>query len=740
MPIIYESSTKTFHLQTPNTSYVFRLRGQSILEHLYYGKRLNDLEGMETYCYSPFVSGVAQDEEFAHIPGGSFVSSGATLNEYSYLGSCDMRLPAFHATYANGSRITKMLYDSHRIYEGKPKLTGLPATYVEQDEEAQTLEILMKDPLTKLEMIYRYTVFAQQDVITRNVEVINRGADPVVLDRVMSMSVDFADHDFDFLHLRGAWGRECYVERDPLIYGGVSIENRGLTRSHGQSTFFALARKSATENQGDVYGFSLVYSGNFEAGVEVDRYGAARAYMGIGATDFAWQLSSGEQFTTPEVVMVYSGKGIGQMSRTYHKLYRTRLARGPWRDKERPVLINNWEATYMNFDEEKLVAIARQAKKANIEMLVLDDGWFGKRNTDRCSLGDWHVNTEKLPSGLKGVAERINGEGLLFGLWVEPEMISPDSDLYRAHPDWCLHAEGRDRSEARFQLVLDLSREDVRQYVIKCLFDILESAPISYIKWDVNRDVSEIGSAALPAKQQAEIAHRYMLGLYEILEAVTTAFPNVLFEGCAGGGGRFDPGMMHYFQQYWTSDDTDAGERMLIQHGTSTVMPSCFMGAHVSAVPNHQIDRTTSLEVRGLVAMAGQLGYELDITQMSDEELAQVAQQIDEYKKIREVIHQGSLYRLKSPFDSNNTVWQYVSEDEKTVVVLYFKTRAIPGFHRAILQLEGLDADASYKLRDGECYNGDVLMNYGIAVERKPDSNAKVLRDFSGKMLIFDRQ
>ena len=759
MPIIFDNATRTFHLQTPNTSYVFRMRGDYVLEHLYYGNRLNSLKGMFTYNYAPFVSGVSIDSEFksnqkmAGAEAGDasvgqtpeaakrpdFASTGVLLQEYSFLGSCDMRRPAFHATYEDGSRITKAKYLSHNIFDGKPKLEGLPATYVEDDAEAQTLEIFMLDELTGLEFVHRYTVFTQHDAIARSVEVLNTSDKAVKIGRIMSMSVDFGDHDFDLISQHGAWGRENYVERTPLMYGSMIVENRGVSRSHGQSPFFALARKDTTENKGEVYGFSLVYSGNFECGTEVERYGATRAFMGIGSTDFSWLLEPGERFVTPEAVMVFSGEGIGAMSRTYHKLYRTRLARGPWRDRERPVVINNWEGTYFNFDEEKLVNIAKQAAKAGIEMLVLDDGWFGQRDTDTCSLGDWYVDKKKLPNGLDGLAKRIHEEGLKFGLWFEPEMISPDSDLYRAHPDWCIHVQGRDRSLAREQLILDLSREEVREYVLSFLFDTLGNAPIAYIKWDVNRDAAEVGSAALPAERQAETAHRYMLGLYEILEKLTAAFPEVLLEGCAGGGGRFDPGMMHYFHQYWASDDSDAGERMVIQHGTSMVMPSAFVSAHVSAVPNHQVQRTTSLEVRGLVAMGGQLGYELDATKMSDEELAEVKAQIEQYKQIREIVHKGSLYRLRSPFEGNHTVWEYVSEDEKTVVVLYFKTRAVPGFERNMLRLEALQKDANYRLRlTGEEFNGDVLLNYGLSVEKRP-ADAKRMPDFSGKLLIFDK-
>lgn len=752
MPIQYDSKTKTFHIQTPNTSYVFRRRGEQILEHLYYGKRLDNLEGMETYNYGAFVSGVSVDPEFTTDTGGAeagagakgktpeFVSSGVVLQEYSSLGCCDMRRPAFHATYENGSRITKADYVSHKIYNSKPKLSGLPATYVESEDEATTLEILMRDELTGLEFIYRYTAFSKLDVITRNVEVRNKGNQFAKINRIMSMSVDFIDHNYDLIDLHGAWGREGYIERSPLTYGCKTIENRGVCRSHGQKPFFALARTNTTETTGDVYGFDLVYSGNFECGVEVERYGATRAFMGIGSTDFAWLIEPDEIFVTPEVVMVYSSNGIGEMSRIYHELYRTRLARGPWRDKERPILINTWEAAYLNITEEKTLELASQAKKAGIEMIVIDDGWFRQKEGEGCSVGDWNVNSNKFPNGIKGVAEKVNALGLKLGLWVEPEMICPDSDIYREHPDWCIHAEGRGRSLGRWELGMDLSRKEVREYIIAKLLDILGSASIDYIKWDVNRDFAEIGSAKLPPERQGEVAHRYMLGVYEILERVTSAFPNVLFEGCAGGGGRFDAGMMHYFNQYWTSDDSDAGERMLIQHGTSMVMPANFMTAHVSAVPNHQIGRTTSMEMRGLVAMGGQLGYELDITKVSDEELLEIKEQIAQYKELREIIHQGKMYRLMSPFETNHAVWQYISQDEKTVVVLYFKTRAIPGFERHMLCLEALEKDATYKLRGfDDTYNGNILMNYGINAETKMSPDGKRMGDFSGKLLIFDK-
>lgn len=736
--INYDEKSRIFHLTTPNTSYVFRLNGDYIPEHLYYGKKLNSLDGMNPYNYGTFISGAPVDSEY--VDAGSFVSTDIVLQEYGFYGSCDLRSPSFHATYKDGSRITKMKYLSHRIYDGKPKLCGLPATYVEDDKEAQTLEITMRDDLTGLVMLQRYTAFANIDAITRNTEVINDGESPVKIDKIMSCCIDFEDNDFDFIHLHGTWGRESYVEKCPLMHGGIKIESRRGASAHTHRPFFALARKNATEEQGEVYGFNLVYSGNFEAGAEVERYNSTRAFIGINSFDFAWLLNPGETFTAPETVMVYSSNGIGEMSRTYHRLYRTRLARGKWRDKERPVLINNWEATYFDFDEQKIADIAKRAKKTGIEMLVLDDGWFGKRDNEKSSLGDWFADPKKLPNGVKGVADKVHAEGMMFGLWFEPEMISPDSDLYRAHPDWCLHVNGRGKSCGRCQLVLDMSRADVREYIIKSMSDIISDASIDYIKWDMNRNMSEIGSDELPSERQSETAHRYMLGVYEVLETLKERFPDLLMEGCAAGGGRFEAGMMYYFNQYWTSDNSDAGERMYIQHGTSYVMPAAFMGAHVSAVPNHQVGRVTSLETRGYVAMGGQLGYELDITKCTDEELEVISDQIKQYKDIRDVVHHGEMYRLKSPFDSNHAVWEYISEDKSKVVVLYFKIKAIVGFERNSLKLKGLSDDAKYSLRGtGDIFKGEVLNNYGLCVEKMGGLSAEKMKDYSGKILIFDR-
>ncbi len=731
MAIYYDKENKLFHLKTPGSSYIFSLHGSGLLRHIYYGKRIDDITGLSDAIPGTTLgwNGTAGDYDSK----GEYWSSDALPQEYAFYGSTDLRKPSFHAILSDGDRITKPVYQGHSIFASKPKLEGLPATYTESDSESQTLEIEMKDEKSGLVLIYRYSVFEEHDAIARSVTAKNTGSESIDISAIMSASVDFVGSDFDFIHLWGAWARERHIERTPLVRGNIHIESRRGASSHYHSPFFALAKKDADENHGDVYGFSLLYSGNFEAGVENDCMYSSRAYIGINSFDFNWRLEPGEQFDVPEAVMVYSSRGLGEMSRTYHRLFRTRLARGKFRSAERPVLINNWEATYFDFNEEKILDIAKTAKKAGIELMVLDDGWFGKRNHDDCSLGDWSVNRDKLPSGIDGLARKINDIGMKFGLWFEPEMVSPDSDLYRAHPDWCIAAPGRGKSEARLQFVLDLSRADVCDYIISFMSQHLESAPISYIKWDMNRYMTEIGSAKLPPERQQETAHRYMLGLYRILEELKTRFPDVLMEGCASGGGRFDPGMMYYFDQYWTSDDTDALERLYIQHGTSLVLPPIFMGAHVSEVPNHQTGRTTPFKMRADAALCGQFGYELDITKMTEEELCQIKEQIRLYKSVGSVIHNGDMYRLLSPFEEDRTAWEFISEDKNTVVLLCFIASAHANFPAGTIFPTALDAKSIYRLRGTDkTFSGALLENCGIYMHG-------FNRDYQSEVLIFDK-
>ncbi len=613
--------------------------------------------------------------------------------------------------------MTELEYIAHEIIKGKNGLQGLPSTYVEKSEEATTLVITTVDTLTQVKVILTYTVFEAYDAIIRSVKFVNEGTKPVLLENAQSMCVDFIDSRYDLLQLSGSWVRERSLYRTPLRPGIQMVDSKRGASSHQQNPFIALLRPDTTENKGDIFGFNFVYSGSFSAQVEVEQYGTTRVMMGINPHQFGWNLGVGEMFQTPEVVMAYSHEGIGGMSRIYHKLYRERLCRGAFRDKVRPVLINNWEATYWDFNAEKIEAIAEVAKDLGIELVVLDDGWFGKRNDYTSSLGDWVVDHNKLPKGLEDLAKRVREKGLAFGLWFEPEMVSPESQLYKQHPDWCLHVKGRRRSQGRNQLVLDLSRQDVCDYIIESVSSILSSAPITYVKWDMNRHMSEVGSALLDANHQKEVTHRYMLGLYHVLEVITTKYPHILFESCSGGGGRFDPGMLYYMPQIWTSDNTDAVCRLFIQYGTSIVYPVSTMGSHVSAVPNHQVHRNTSIKMRGDVAMSGNFGYELDATVFTDEEKEEVKCQVAQYKELREFIQFGDMYRLLSPFEGNAAAWMYVSEDKTKVFVAYFKILAQPNEPNQRLYLEGLDPNRQYKVKEtGEILGGDELMYVGISI------------------------
>jgi alpha-galactosidase len=712
MGIVFNENEKVFHLQMGNSSYIMQIVKGKYLAHLYWGKKLTFFSPGHLLTYKPRSS-------FSPNPdnGDSMFSLDTLPQEYPAYGNSDFRNPAFHIQYENGTTVSELAYQSHKIFKGKPKLDGLPATYVESKEEAETLELYLADPLTNLKATLFYTVYNQMNVLTRSVRFENLGSKNAKLMEALSMSIDLNDSNYDLLHLYGSWAKERYIERKPLMNGLQSIYSNRGSSSHQHNPFMAILRPDADEDKGEVYGFSFVYSGNFVAQAEVDQYSTTRITMGISPFDFSWLLKPGQSFQTPEVVMVYSFEGLGDMSRTYHDLYRTRLCRGIYRDQTRPILINNWEATYFDFNAEKIENIARTARQAGIELFVLDDGWFGKRNNDNCSLGDWYVNKEKLPKGLNDLADRINKLNMKFGLWVEPEMISPDSDLYRKHPDWCLHVDNRHRTQARNQLVLDYSRQDVCDEIINVLTRIFSSVSVSYVKWDMNRNMTEIGSKALPPERQRETAHRYILGLYRVLEVLTLRFPDILFESCSGGGGRFDPGMLYFMPQTWTSDNTDAIERIKIQYGTSIVYPAITMGAHVSTVPNQQVRRTTPLETRGNVAMSGNFGYELDLTKLSSGEYQKVKEQVAFYKGIRELVQFGDFYRLISPFSDNSAAWMFVSKDKKEAFVAYFKILNQSNDAIKYLRLKGLNKDFKYVICDtGEKYGGDELLYAGIPV------------------------
>lgn len=710
MPIIYNEKTREFHLYNQEISYIIKILDNDQPGQLYYGKRLTRRED-----FSHLFEYAMRDMSPYAFEGNSTFSLENIKQEYPTFGCGDMRFPAYEIERENGSHVVEFVYKEHKIYNGKPKLEGLPATYVESDDEAQTLELVLEDTSINTRIVLLYTIYEAFPVIARSVRFECDSDEKITLLSAMSACVDLPDKDYEMIDLAGVWARERHVRRHKLDYGIQSIYSMRGCSSYQFNPFLALARENADEFQGQVYGFSLVYSGNFLAQTEVDNYDTARVLMGIHPNGFKWTLGKGESFQTPEMVMVYSEAGLNGMSQTFHKLYRTRLARGTWRDKVRPILINSWEAFYFDFDAPKLLGLADAATDLGMELFVLDDGWFGKRDDSTSSLGDWYPNEEKLKGTLKELAEKINAKGLKFGLWIEPEMTNKDSDLYRAHPDWLLAEQGKRICHSRTQYVLDFSKKEVREYIGDMLENLLAEVPVSYIKWDMNRTFSEVFSNGNDREYQGKVCHKYILGVYELYERLTSRFPHVLFESCASGGARFDPGMLYYAPQGWTSDDTDAIERLKIQYGTSMVYPVSCMGSHVSASPNHQTNRVTPIETRADVAYFGTFGYELDLLKLGEEDKAEIRRQIAFMKEKRDLIQKGTFYRLKSPFEGNETAWMIVSEDQKKALVGYYRVMqpVNVGFKR--LKLKGLKEDTCYKVSGYayDCY-GDELMQVGM--------------------------
>ena len=704
-----------FYLNTPRSSYLISLFKGKYLVHMHYGGKItSDITELESlrptmgHCFS--VSDDENDDTY---------STDVLPQEYPCFGSCDLRTPAFHAEYSDKSRITRLVYKTHRIFGGKSSFKGLPSSYVSNRSEADSLEIDLTDHKKGLLITLCYTVFNNHDIISRSVRIKNTSDEKIKLERAFSANIDFWDADFDLLHLHGSWARERHIARNPLFFGTQSIESKRGASSHMHNPFIALLRKDTTENQGEAYGISLVYSGNFIMGTEVDQFSVARTFAGINSFDFGWQLERDEEFVTPEVLLSYSNEGLGGMSGNYHKFIREHIIKSKYKSLLRPVLANNWEATYFDFTEEKIISLAKKAKEVGAELMVLDDGWFGNRENDRSSLGDWYENKKRLPKGLNNLSVEIEKVGMSFGLWVEPEMVSPDSDLYRKHPDWCIRIKDYKPSKGRHQLILDLSREDVRAYIKGILTQILSSAKISYIKWDMNRNMTE-----LPTK---ETAHRYILGLYDILEEITEAFPEILFEGCSGGGGRFDLGILHYMPQIWASDNTDAFERLKIQYGTSLVYPVNTIGAHISEVPNHLTGRKASLTANFHAALTGQLGFEIDFLKLTESEIKLLREATELYKKIAEIIQFGDMYRLLSPFSDNITALQFVSPDKKKTVLCCYSVLARPSYPYRNIKLRGLREDYRYREeKTGIIYGGDTLLRMGVTYVEDVDFKSEI--------------
>ena len=721
MPITFDSEKRIFKLDTATSSYIFEIYEENYIVHLYYGAKIPDCNVTQLKYRGSFPSFSPNN---INVSDPMF-SPDVTPLEYSGEGTGDFRSAAVAVRNADGNNSTDFRYKSHKIYGGKPAIEGLPALYVENDADAQTLELLAEDSVTGVQAVLYYTVFENLGAMTRSVKIINASDRPVEIEKVYSSCVEFHTHDYELLTLYGKWGKERSLERRALAHGRQLVSSKRGSSSHHHNPFAAIVDKGATEDYGSAYGFNLVYSGNFAFEAEVNQFAGTRVLMGINPDGFGWKLEPGSSFSSPEVVMVYSANGIGEMSRIFHRLYRKHLIRGKWKDIKRPLLINNWEATGMEFTGEQLVTFAERAAELGIDMLVMDDGWFGNRDSDRCALGDWTVNEKKLGGTLSEFIEKINALGLKFGIWYEPEMISRDSELYRAHPDWCIHVPGREKSIARYQYVLDYSRQDVRDYIFGEMYKVLSANKIDYLKWDFNRNLTEVGSAQLPPERQKEVFHRFVLGTYEVMDRLTKAFPDMLIENCSGGGGRFDPGMLYYSPQIWTSDNTDPIERLSIQFGTSMCYPASTMGAHVSA------SRRTGYETKGNVALWGSFGYELDPNKFTEEDKKIVKQQVGEYHKYYDVIHFGDLYRLISPSENPfRAAWEFVSED-KTEALLTSVVMRKPEDRALFIKLKGLDPDKYYIDEDtDEVYSGALLMNAGLCIIASTDDGTSFKKYF----------
>lgn len=713
MGIRFDEGNRIFELDTENTSYRIGIADdEGFVGHIYYGKKIRSQkcgQFLRTW-EGPLVPSVNDRERC------SFLDTFPT--EYSGNGIGDYRESCIAVKTANGSRTVDLKYRRYDIVDDKPELAGLPSSFA-GEETVNTLILHLEDKGDGLGVDLLYSVFEKEDVITRSVVVKNTGDKNISLTKVYSACIDMDDEDFEMLTLHGSWARERQIERRPIAYGKQSVSSLRGESSHQDHPFMAWMTKNADQTNGDVYGMHFVYSGNFIAQIEKSQFDSIRAVMGIHSEGFEWLLTPGEEFTAPEVVLTYSHDGLGQMTRNLHDFYRFHMIRSRYLHEKRPVLINNWEATYFDFDTDKLLAIAKSAAEHGIEMLVMDDGWFGHRNDDATSLGDWFVNENKIKGGLKYLVDEVNKLGLKFGIWMEPEMISPDSELYRKHPDWALAVPERTATLSRNQYVLDLSRKEVRDYVYECVRNIVSSANIEYVKWDMNRQLTDIGSICFTGDRQGELAHRYVLGVYELQERLVTEFPDLLLENCSGGGARFDPGMLYYSPQIWCSDDTDAIERLTIQEGTELIYPLSAMGAHVSDCPNHTVGRSTPFMTRAHVALAGTFGYELDITKISEEEREMIPEQVAMYHKYNDLVREGDYYRIASYRENGlYDCWMVVAKDKSEALLTYVQVLGRPNVHSRKIKLAGLLADGDYRL-DGteEVYGGDLLMNAGMLIE-----------------------
>ncbi len=706
MSIFFEKETKTFYLDGKGITYAFFINDNGYAEHLYYGKSIghDDLSFSRSFgamsCRA-LVPGCKHRASYHHF-----------ATELSFFGTGDYREPTVAVQNEQGDMLTELLYDGYDIIEAKPAIGGMPSL-----RDGQTLVVHLSDRVTDLACDLYYTVYDDCGVIARRAVYKNGNKQDMTLTRAYSFAMSLQENDYDAITLHGAWARECQIDRTPLHYGVFSIDSKRASSSATINPFMAILKKDATESHGEAWGVSLIYSSSFVLKAEGTSDGNTLITGGINDFGFSWKLGKGEYLETPEVVIAYSGDGLGGMSRELHRAYRNHLINPRYVKNDRPIVINNWEGTYFEFDNEKLKAIASAVKDTGIDTFVLDDGWFGNRSDDTSSLGDWFINTEKLEGGLKTIIDHVNSIGMKFGLWFEPEMVSENSELFRTHPDYAIGVPNRPRCYSRNQYMLDLTRADVRDYIVNAVNKILHENKIEYVKWDYNRNVTEFFSHQLPNDRQGEFAHRYALGVYDLFERIVEANPNVFFEGCSSGGARFDAGVLYYFPQIWTSDDSDAEERTHIQYGTSLAYPLSTMSCHVSIVPNHQTGRITDMTTRADIAHLGATGYELDTTTFTDEDKEQIKKQIADYKNISDLILNGDLWRIDDPQTSNFFGFMVVSEDKKQGFLTVYRRMGSVNNPTKYFKPAGLDKDTMYRIDElGITVKGSTVMNLGLPI------------------------
>ena len=732
--ISFDSKTNSFRLETPNSTYCIFINERGYIGHSYYGSKI----GKDDLSY------LTRNKEYGFSDSKIFREKGSFMDffpqELPADGLGDFREAALAVCDSEGHNGIELKYKNHKISGGTKPLTGLPAVFG-NEKDSSVLELTATDDVLNAEITIIYTVFEKLDAIIRSVRIKNNGTKPLYIRKALSFALDMDDDNFDMISLHGSWARERHIDRHPIHMGKQGVcSNRGET-SHQEHPFIALLDHNASYDTGRVYGMNFIYSGNFIADVQKNQFNNLRIVMGINPENFCWKLNSKESFDTPQAVLVYSDSGLNGMSHTFHDLYREHLIRSPYKKTPRPVLINNWEATYFNFDTDKLIDIAREASKDGIEMLVMDDGWFGHRSFDDSSLGDWTVNENKIKGGLKHLVDEVNKLGMKFGIWFEPEMISPDSDLYRAHPDWAIQIPGREPGLSRQQLVLDITRKEVEDYTYESVAKILRNANIEYVKWDMNRQLTDIGSATLPADQLGEFYHRYVLALYRLQERLITEFPKLLLENCSGGGARFDPGMLFYSPQIWCSDDTDAIERLSIQEGTSLVYPLSTMGAHVSVCPNHACGRVTPFKTRGYVALSGTFGYELDITKLPPEERAMIPGQITLYKKFGDLVRNGDYNRIASYSENNEyDCWASIAKDKSKALVTFIQVLNHPNYKTRFIKISGLKAEAKYKVTwpDEDQSKFQSMELSGLTIAKAGIPVRRDWGDFQGQLIYIE--